>query len=235
MCRVNRVCAIKALPKPLQILSQRVPDTPGRLWPSRLRVLPPARRKGGEIYGDSALEVSKKAIFLDRDGVINAKLPEDRYVKRPAELALMPDVADALRRLRGLGYLLVIVTNQRGIGRGFMTAEDLEAVHDHLKRELSRGDAQIDAVYYCPHDIWESCMCRKPEPGLILTAASDWDIDLKASYLVGDSPSDMEAGHRAGTRTVRITPGNDDEADLAFASLTDFARYLEINEQGCRN
>ena len=193
------------------------------------------RWKDGKIHGIVVVDMSRKAIFLDRDGVINVKLPEDRYVRRPSELALLPEVGMALCTLRRLGYLLVIVTNQRGIGRGFMTVEDLDAVHDHLKRELSRDDARVDAVYYCPHDVHEACSCRKPEPGLILTAAREWDIDLRASYVVGDSPSDIEAGRKAGTRTVRITRAADDLADLAFESLTDFARYLETREPGSRN
>jgi D-glycero-D-manno-heptose 1,7-bisphosphate phosphatase len=171
--------------------------------------------------------VSKKAIFLDRDGVINVKLPEDRYVRRPSELSLIPGAVEALRILRRLGYVLVIVTNQRGIARGFMTAQDLDRVHEVLKQELSRNGGQIDAVYYCPHDTWEACSCRKPEPGLVLTAARDWDVDLEASYLVGDSPSDVGAGRRARTRTVRISTDADEEADLVFPSLLDFARHLE--------
>ena len=171
--------------------------------------------------------MSRKAIFLDRDGVINVKLPEDRYVRRPSELTLIPGATEALCRLRRLGYVLVIVTNQRGIARELMTVQDLDLVHEVLKQELSKGGAQIDAMYYCPHDASEACSCRKPQPGLVLAAARDWNINLEASYLVGDSPSDIGAGRSAGTRTVRISADADDEADLTLPSLLDFARHLE--------
>ncbi|MFH1114663.1 MAG: HAD family hydrolase [Pseudomonadota bacterium] len=172
----------------------------------------------------------RRAVFLDRDGVINAKLPEDRYVKLASEFKLLPGVIQALCTLRELGYLRVVITNQRGIGRGLMTEDQLKAVHDHMVEELRRGGAELDAVYYCPHDKHENCGCRKPQPGMIFDAVRDLHIDAASSYMVGDSSSDIVAGKLAGTRTVRITEGSDDTADLVFPNLAAFARFLEDRE-----
>jgi D-glycero-D-manno-heptose 1,7-bisphosphate phosphatase len=171
--------------------------------------------------------LTRRAIFLDRDGVINAKLPEDRYVAHTSEFEFLPGVVHALRTLARLGYVLVVITNQRGIGRGLMTEDQLAAVHDFMREEFRRAGVTLHAVYYCPHDKTEHCPCRKPEPGLILRAERDLGIDLGSSYMVGDSPSDIGAGKRAGTRTVRITAGDDDTADLVFPGLPAFAEFLE--------
>ena len=170
---------------------------------------------------------ARRAVFLDRDGVINAKLPEDRYVAHTWEFRLLPGVVQALRSLAKLGYVLVVITNQRGIGRGLMTESQLDAVHDFMCEEFRRGGVTVDAVYHCPHDKNENCPCRKPEPGMILDAGRDLGIDLGSSYMVGDSPSDIGAGKRAGTRTVRITAGDDDTADLVFPGLPAFAEFME--------
>lgn len=169
----------------------------------------------------------RRAVFLDRDGVINVKLPENRYVSCTSEFTLLPGVGRALRTLGRLGYLLVIVTNQRGIGRGLMTHEQLEAVHEFMRNEFSKRGVALDGLYYCPHDECDRCGCRKPEPGMLVAAQRDLNIDLAASYMVGDSPSDISAGRRAGTGTVRITVGEDEAADLVFPSLPAFAQFLE--------
>ena len=184
------------------------------------------------VFSRGSFDVSTKAVFLDRDGVINVKLPENQYVRRPSELVLLPGVREALRILGQLGYLIIVVTNQRGIGRGFMTVDDLGEVHDHLKRELEKGNARIDAIYYCPHDVSECCTCRKPEPGLLLAALSEWDVDATESFMVGDSASDVVAGSKAGIVTVRIAQEKDEAADMSFSSLIDFARYLESIHNG---
>ncbi len=179
------------------------------------------------MQGDCSASKPGRAIFLDRDGVINRKLPENCYVSEVSQFELLPDVPEALAKLKSLGFLLVLTTNQRGIARNFMTSEHLAAVHEFMQQELSDGGAALDAVYYCPHERDEGCGCRKPEPGMILCAARDLSIDLQASYMVGDSASDVAAGRRAGTRTVRIGLEPDEEADLTFPSLLAFALYLE--------
>ncbi|MFC1836247.1 D-glycero-alpha-D-manno-heptose-1,7-bisphosphate 7-phosphatase [Thermodesulfobacteriota bacterium] len=168
----------------------------------------------------------RKAIFLDRDGVINHKLPSDCYVSEASQFRLLPGVLEALAVLDELGFTLVVVTNQRGIARGLMTQDDLDRVHDHMLEQFRSRGIEPAAVYHCPHEKYENCSCRKPEPGMLLAAARDLRLDLEASYMVGDSPSDMEAGIRAGTRTVRISEEEDSTAELRFSGLPEFAEYL---------
>jgi D-glycero-D-manno-heptose 1,7-bisphosphate phosphatase len=174
-----------------------------------------------------ASRVARKAILLDRDGVINVKLPQDRYVCSPAEFEFVPGAIEALRILRDLGFLLVVVTNQRGIALGCHNEDDLQEVHEYMGQELLKNGVTLDAIYYCPHDSIENCDCRKPAPGMILEACADLNIDLANSYMVGDSPSDVAAGRKAGAFTVRIGDGEDSEADLTFAGLLDFALFLK--------
>jgi D-glycero-D-manno-heptose 1,7-bisphosphate phosphatase len=108
-----------------------------------------------------------------------------------------------------------------------MTEDQLNAVHDWMNEKLNSGGVTLDAVYYCPHDEWENCACRKPQPGMILAAGRDLEIDLHSSYMVGDSPADIGAGKLAGTRTVRIAEGTDETADLVFPNLAAFAQFLD--------
>lgn len=176
--------------------------------------------------------LKRRAVFLDRDGVINAKLPEGRYVSHESEFRLLPGVIPALRTIERLGYLRVVITNQRGIGRGLMTEEQLNTVHEFMNQQLTSGGVKLDAIYYCPHDEGENCTCRKPQPGMILNVGRDLEIDLHLSYMVGDSPADIGAGKLAGTRTVRITEGTDETADLVFPNLAAFARFLDDQTDG---
>jgi len=180
---------------------------------------------GGEITRSAGR--GRVAVFLDRDGVINRRFPEIVYVAGPEHFDLLPGVVEALSILRELGFLLVVVTNQRGIARGFMTEEDLNQVHEFMKSELGKSHVFLDAVYFCPHDEDEDCSCRKPKPGMILEAARIMGIDLASSYTVGDSDSDVAAGRTAGTRPVRIGALEDVDADMAFPSLLDFALFLK--------
>ncbi len=170
---------------------------------------------------------ARRAILLDRDGVINVKLPQDRYVCNPAEFEFVPGAIEALALLRELGFLLVVVTNQRGIALGCHNEDDLCKVHEYMTQELLKNGIMLDAIYHCPHDSIDNCECRKPAPGMILEACHDLNIDLTNSYMVGDSPSDIAAGRKAGSLTVRIGTVEDSEADLKFASLLDFALFLK--------
>lgn len=172
-----------------------------------------------------------KAVFLDRDGVINRKLPENHYVKNDSEFELLPGVRTAMSIFSRLGYLLVVVTNQRGIARGLMNEDSLNCVHDYMRRQLLERGVVLDGVYYCPHDRDEGCDCRKPQPGMILDACRHFDIDPDQSYLVGDSDSDIAAALNAGVRAIRISANNDTNADLTFQSLLDFAHHLEEVER----
>jgi histidinol-phosphate phosphatase family protein len=174
-----------------------------------------------------------KAVFLDRDGVINQKLPNDRYVREPSEFLMLPGVVEALSILGGLGFLLIIVTNQRGIARGIMTSRDLEKVHESLERALAVHGVLLDDIYHCPHDECENCYCRKPKPGMLMNARRKFGIDLESSYMVGDSESDIEAGAAAGAHTVRIGSVGDAKADMVFKTLLDFALFMKRAASSC--
>lgn len=143
----------------------------------------------------------RKAVFLDRDGVINRCPPPHEYVKTRQELVLLPGAAEAIRALNELGYLVLVVTNQRGVARGLMTMSDVDDIHRYMCDELGQSGAHIDKIYVCPHDDGQ-CTCRKPNIGLFLQAEQDYEIDKAASWMIGDSASDIEAGQRYGVRTI---------------------------------
>lgn len=145
-----------------------------------------------------------RAVFLDRDGIINRRPAEHDYVKSWEEFVLLPGVPQVIKALRESGFLIVVVTNQRGVARGLISAADLEEIHRRMKERLAEANALIDAVYICPHSDEDRCDCRKPAPGLLLKAKEDLDIDLSRSYLVGDSAVDIKAGKNAGCRTVLL-------------------------------
>ena len=147
----------------------------------------------------------RRAVFLDRDGTLNVKAPEGEYITSPEDLHLLPGVAGAVRRLNEAGMFVAVVTNQRGIARGLLSLETHAQIVARLAALLAECGAHLDVVYVCPHDIG-TCDCRKPAPGLLLRAASEHpDIDLRQSAIVGDAESDVEAGRRAGTRTIRLS------------------------------
>ena len=143
------------------------------------------------------------AVFLDRDGVL---IPDSGYPHRDEDLVLMPGAAEAVRRMNSLGYLVVIVTNQSGVARGYFTEAQMNAFNDALVRKIAAKGARIGAVYSCPfHSDAEDPRYfhadhpdRKPNPGMILRAISDHAIDPARSFLIGDRPSDLEAARRAG-------------------------------------
>ena len=143
-----------------------------------------------------------RAIFLDRDGVINRAAPEGEYITSREGLVLLPGVLEAARKLRDAGFLIFVVTNQRGIARLKVQTEELEKMHGDLLNLFSTAGAPITRIYVCPHE--GGCECRKPAPGMLIQAAEEYDIDLKASWIVGDKASDVEAGKRAGCRSARI-------------------------------
>ena len=146
----------------------------------------------------------RRALFLDRDGVLNRRAPPGDYVKSVAEFAWLPGAREGVRRLNDEGWLVLVVTNQRGIARGLYTAADVETIHARAQRELSEIGAHVDAFYFCPHADEDRCACRKPQPGLILRAAQEWHVDLAASFLIGDDERDIEAARRAGVRARKM-------------------------------
>lgn len=149
--------------------------------------------------------MSRAAVFLDRDGVINRRIPGD-YVRRWNQFEFLPGVLEALQKLARSGYVLVVVTNQRGIQRQLMSEEALLEIHRRMLQVVQSHGGRIDRVYYCPHGDEDRCACRKPRPGMLLQAAEELGLDLRRSWMVGDSISDVLAGRAAGTRTVLIGP-----------------------------
>lgn len=159
------------------------------------------------ISQNSVEEISlKSAIFLDRDGTINV---EKDYLIDPADLKIFPGVGAALRRCHEAGYLLIVVTNQSGIARGYFSLAAVERLHNHLQGELLNFGVQIDAFYLCPHhpEYGSPCECRKGSPGMLLQAAKEHRIDLAKSWMIGDKQSDIEAGGKAGCRSILVRTG----------------------------
>lgn len=145
-----------------------------------------------------------RAIFLDRDGTIN----EDAgYTHRRQDWRFLPGVVEALAAFKRAGYLLVVVSNQSGIGRGYYDEVQVETLHSWVNEQLRVHDAAIDAWYYCPHLPDAGCSCRKPQPGMIVRAARDLRINLKDSYMLGDRLSDAMAGVRAGCKSGIVGSG----------------------------
>jgi D-glycero-D-manno-heptose 1,7-bisphosphate phosphatase len=159
--------------------------------------------------------MNQRAVFLDRDGVINDHI---RYVNTPDDLILFPGAGKALKRLRDANFRVFVVTNQGGVGLGYMTEENLHAVHQKMKEELAREGAVIDEIVYCPHKPREGCACRKPSPTMIIDLANRYGIDVTQSFMVGDRETDIEAGIKAGTKTVLIGKGPS-QADYVVPDL----------------
>jgi len=154
-------------------------------------------REGGEGERDEP----RRAVFLDRDGTV---IDDVGYPRDPEEVRLRPGAAEALATLAGRGFRLVLVSNQSGLGRGLVTAEEAERVHDRVVATLARHGVRIDAAYYCPHPPDAGCACRKPSPEMLRRAAEELNVDLARSFMIGDKPSDVEAGRLAGCRTILL-------------------------------
>jgi D-glycero-D-manno-heptose 1,7-bisphosphate phosphatase len=169
-----------------------------------------------------------RAAFLDRDGVLNEVRVEHGVPHPPNsadDLVVLPGVADACRRLRRGGFLLVVVTNQPDVARGTQSLGTVNEINDTLRQVLP-----LDAIYVCPHDDKDACNCRKPAPGLLLAAAAELEIDLALSTMIGDRWRDIEAGRRAGCATVHIDRDYAERrptaADLTVRSLPEAVPWL---------
>jgi D-glycero-D-manno-heptose 1,7-bisphosphate phosphatase len=170
-----------------------------------------------------------RAAFLDRDGVINRRPPEGQYVTRWEELQILPGVPEAIALLTQAGFCVLTVSNQRCVAKGLLTAAELESIHKRMCQDLAAQGADITEVYYCPHELEPPCGCRKPAPGMLLTAACAHQIDLSTSWMIGDSDIDIEAGRKAGCRTVRIVTGDEvpkEGADLLAPSLLEAVQHM---------
>jgi len=143
----------------------------------------------------------KKVAILDRDGVINKKMPTHDYVKCWEEFEFLPRAIEALKVLKSKGYDIYIITNQRGIARKMMTEDNLHEIHRRMEETLARDGVRLNGIYYCPHENNE-CECRKPKAGLFYQAAKEHLFDLAQAINIGDSQSDLEAGELAGCKNI---------------------------------
>ena len=168
-----------------------------------------------------------KAVFLDRDGVINEVIMREGKVSCPwkiEEFKILPDVKNYLKSLKEMGFLNVIFTNQPDISRGFLKREELEKMHKIIEEELP-----VDEIAFCPHDDKDNCSCRKPKPGLILEAAKKWSLDLKNSFVIGDGWKDVLAGKSAGCKTILIRRNyNQDLKDYYDFEVNSLKEAVEI-------
>jgi len=148
----------------------------------------------------------KKAVFFDRDGVIN----EDAWPLTKIEnVVLIPQIAEAIKKLNK-NFLIIIVTNQGSIAKGLATIDEIKTINNYIIQELEVQGAKIDGIYFCPHhpDFSGLCKCRKPEPGLILESAEEHEIDLSKSFIIGDKTSDIKAGKNVGLKTILVKTGD---------------------------
>ena len=146
----------------------------------------------------------RKVVFLDRDGVIIKKPPEHDYVKSWEEFEWLPKAKEAIKRLNEAGFLVIVVTNQRGVERGLMSKKDVEEIHRRMQEELSELGAKIDAFYFCPHNIGDNCSCRKPKPGLIKKAQADFSLP-PGGVMIGDSRCDLDLAKTAAFTPILIS------------------------------
>ena len=154
---------------------------------------------------------STTAIFLDRDGTL---IEEVGYLHRLEDIRIYPEAFEAVKKINQSGAQAIVITNQSGIARGLITQEDLERLHRQINDAFRQKGARLDAYYHCPHHPTEgtgkhtrTCDCRKPQPGLLLRAAQELQLDLEASHMIGDTLRDIEAGHRAGCQSILVKTG----------------------------
>jgi len=182
---------------------------------------------------------TNKAIFLDRDGVINEEVS---HLSNPDNFRFIEGSIEALKILKNLGYLLIVITNQAGIARGYFSEAKLEEIHNKMKRILNENYIKLDDIFYCPHhpDFTGPCDCRKPNPGMILKARDIYNIDLKESFMVGDTLKDIETGLAAKCQTVLVLTGYGEEErekineiipDFVFDNLLEFAKNIKIDSK----
>jgi len=182
------------------------------------------------------MEEKRRAVFFDRDGTINEEVG---YLSRLEDLKIFDNAAEAIRKIKGQGFLAIIITNQSGVARGFFDEQFIVTVHEKINEYLEERGTRLDALYYCPHHpkfgnekYRKACPCRKPEPGLLLKAAEDFNIDLQKSYVVGDMPRDMDIARRVGAKGVMVRTGYGKyvtimgKADFIAADLREAADWI---------
>lgn len=194
--------------------------------------------KAGVVSGKN-LSNKQKAVFLDRDGTINKYVG---FLRSIDQFELIDDVAEAIKKINASGYLCIVVTNQPVIARGEVTVPELEEIHKKLETELGFAGAYVDGLYYCPHhphkgyegevvELKIDCDCRKPKPGMLLKAAEEFNVDLSASFMVGDGENDVKAGLVAGCKSILINGEGTDHKDGDFGQLDTVASVAEFVEK----
>jgi len=186
--------------------------------------------------GPSVMLRRAPAVFVDRDGTINEHV---EYLSEPKRLVEIPKSFTALKRLKEIGYRIIIVTNQPGIGLGYFSKEDFFAVNREMMRQATSAGAAIDKIYFCPHSKAEKCECRKPDPYFLKRAAQEMNVDLAGSYVIGDMTSDVQFGKNGGCRSILVQTGRGGDdgmyevtPDYAARDLSDAAAWIE--KQGIR-
>ncbi len=184
------------------------------------------------FYKSNQIMTTTSFLFLDRDGVINTRIP-DEYVRTVEQFIFEPGALQALALLRPYFERMVVVTNQAGIGKGLMTEADLAKIHDYLQTEATAVGCPLDAIYFCPNVSADQASCRKPDIGMGQWAQRDFpDIQFESAWMVGDSASDIEFGRRLGMKTALVTGkiGEEHEpvlADISVGSLWAFAEWIK--------
>ncbi len=167
-------------------------------------------KENSQALADSVGEklLMERAVFLDRDGTI---IEDVGYINGCDKVKFLSGVGEAIKLLNENGFRVIVISNQAGVARGYFTEETVKEINEHVQESLARQGAFIDMIYYCPHhaegvieEYRKECYCRKPNPGMIEQAVRDFGIDLKNSFVIGDKISDIEAGHRAGCKTILL-------------------------------
>lgn len=179
--------------------------------------------------------MKNRAVFLDRDGTINI---EKNYLVKYEDWEFIPKSVEAIKGFKELGFLVVVVSNQSGIARGYYSDVDVRNLHERVNTRLQKSGCMIDAFYICPHHPdFTACSCRKPAPGMLLKAAGELYIDLKSSYMIGDRLIDVQAGQNAGALAILVKTGyGNDELPLAVKAGADvaddlYSAYLHIKQK----
>ena len=164
-----------------------------------------------EIMNFNYKTEKRPVIFLDRDGTINEEV---NYLHRPEDLKILPGAAEAISRFNQAGFLVIVITNQAGIGRGYYTQQDMENLNEYMNQVLAEQDAHIDGFYFCPHhpehgigEYKKDCDCRKPGIGMFRQAEQDFSIEKAHSYMIGDKLIDTQAGHNYGVSSILVGTG----------------------------
>ena len=154
-----------------------------------------------DMNGNAIVASGRKAVFIDRDDTIAKDVP---YCSRPEDLVLFSGVPGAIAKLNEAGYLVIIITNQSGVARGKFTEDDLANIHKKMIADIEYGGGKIDDIFYCPHHPDDNCDCRKPKAGMGIAAVKKYGIDVKNSFMVGNSDADIEFGRAIGCTSVKI-------------------------------